>query len=65
MVEFLLAVGSVGMLYQRFTDAVRRGRDGNRTRRSLFCSRLSLVSRDIAERVRPAVALGHGPLPSV
>lgn len=42
MVQFVLAVRSVGMLHQRSEYAVRRSRDGNRTRRRLFRSGLPL-----------------------
>ena len=42
MVEFLLALGSIGMLHQRFTDALRRRRDGDWTRWCLLCRGLPL-----------------------
>ncbi len=45
MVEFLLTIGSFGMLYQRFKDAVRRCRNGDRKRWRLFRGRLSLAVR--------------------
>lgn len=44
MVQFLLTVGSFGLLYQRFQNAICRRRDGDGSRRRLFCGRLSLVT---------------------
>lgn len=43
MVQFLLAVRSLGVLYQRYQDAIRGRRNGHRTRRRLLCGRLSLI----------------------
>ncbi len=45
MVEFLLTVGSFGMLYQRQKDAVRRRRHGDWQRWGLLRSRLSVAFR--------------------
>ena len=43
MVQFLLAVRSLGVLYKRYQDAIRGRRDGHRTRRRLLCGCLSLI----------------------
>ena len=56
MVQFLLAVGSVGMLHQRFTDEIRRRRNGDGARRCLFCGRLSIT--DAAAAVQSVRAGG-------
>ena len=45
MVEFLLAIGSFGMLHQRPKDAVRRRRHGDGKRWRLFCRGLSIASQ--------------------
>lgn len=42
MVQFLFACRSVGMFHQRSANAVRRGRDGHRSRRRLLRGGLSL-----------------------
>ena len=56
MVEFLFAVGSFGMLHPGFTDDVRGGGDGDRTRRRLFCGRLPLAAKP-KRKIRPADGL--------
>ncbi len=43
LVQFLFAIGSLGMLHQRYEDAIRRGRDGDRSRWRLLCRRVSLA----------------------